>query len=115
VIAAVSQLPARRIRDVAEGLRHSSPDIRRATIEALSRMKHPEASRSLELALEDDAANVRATAVAELRRRGSRHAAKKLLALARNDPDRTVRHAAMLAVAQQPAGRSGPDQSSEAR
>jgi HEAT repeat protein len=84
--------------------------VRRATIEALSRMKHPDASRSLELALEDAVPVVRATAVAELRRLGSRHAAKKLLTLARTDPDRAVRHAAVLAVAQQPADRSSADQ-----
>src|SRR6185436_6515079 len=68
VISALAGLPPRRIAAVAEGLRHPSPEVRRATIEALSRMKHPDASRSLELALEDAAPLVRATAVAELRR-----------------------------------------------
>jgi HEAT repeat protein len=74
--------------------------VRRATIEALGRMKHPEASRSVEIALGDDVPAVRATAVIELRRLGNRSAAKKLLTLARTDPDRAVRDAAVLAVAQ---------------
>jgi HEAT repeat protein len=64
-------------------------------------MQQPEASRVVESALEDDVPAVRTTAVAELRRLGSRSAAKKLLALARTDPDVGVRHAAVLAVTQQ--------------
>ena len=63
-------------------------------------MKHPRASQSLETALDDSVPAVRATAVAELRRLGSRHAAKKLLALARTDPDLEVRQAAVMAVTQ---------------
>jgi HEAT repeat protein len=101
-IASLARLPAGRIGDVAGGLEHPSPDVRRATIEALSRMKRPEASRSVERALEDAVPAVRATAVAELRRLGSRSAAKTLLRLARTDPDSEVRHAAVMAVTQQP-------------
>jgi HEAT repeat protein len=100
LVAAVAGLPHRRIDDVAAGLRHPSPDVRRATIEALSRMKHPKASQSLETALDDAVPAVRATAVAELRRLGNRHAARKLLTLARTDPDRDVRQAAVMAVTQ---------------
>jgi HEAT repeat protein len=72
-------------------------------------MRHPEASRSVESALEDAVPAVRATAVAELRRLGSRNAARKLLTLARTDPDIEVRHAAMMAVTQQPADLSTAD------
>jgi HEAT repeat protein len=106
-VAALSALPARRIGDVAKGLRHPSPDVRRATTQALSRMKNPEASYLVERALEDEAAEVRATAAAELRRLGSRSAARKLLALARTDPDVEVRHAAVMAVTQ-PSGNARP-------
>jgi HEAT repeat protein len=102
LIASLAALPSRRIADVASGLGHPSPDVRRATIEALSRMKQPDASRSVERALEDAVAAVRATAVAELRRLGNRTAAKTLLRLARTDPDVEVRHAAVMAVTQQP-------------
>ena len=111
VITSLAGLPSRRIGDVAGGLAHPSPDVRRATIEALSRMKQPEASRSVERALEDAVPAVRATAVAELRRLGSRGAAKALLRLARTDPDHEVRHAAVMAVTQQPPDLSTADQS----
>ena len=98
LIAMVSGLPARKIDDIAMGLRHASPDIRRTTIAALSRMKHPEATRWIERALDDPVPAVRAAAVAELRRLGSRKSTKKLLTLARTDPDAGVRRAAVIAV-----------------
>jgi HEAT repeat protein len=99
-IAALCVLPTRRIGDIAKGLQQLSPDVRRATIAVLGRMKHTEATRWIESALEDPVAAVRAAAVAELRRLGTRHAAKKLLTLARTDPDRDVRQAAVTAVTQ---------------
>ena len=108
VIASLAALPSRRIGDVASGLGHASPDVRRATIEALGRMRQPDASRWVERALEDAVPAVRAAAVAELRRLGSRTAAKTLLRLARTDPDSEVRHAAVMAVTQQP-----PDQAAD--
>ena len=40
-IAALSSLPPRRIADIAAGLRHASPAVRCAIVEALSRMKQP--------------------------------------------------------------------------
>jgi HEAT repeat protein len=98
VVAGLAALPRRRTNDIAKGLEHPSLDVRRAIIEALGRMKNPEASTWLEHALEDQASAVRATAVVELRRLGSRRAARKLLTLARTDPDPDVRHAAVLAV-----------------
>jgi HEAT repeat protein len=101
VIAALAGLPARRIGDVAQGLLHVSPVVRRASIEALSRMKHPEASLAIESALDDVVPAVRATAAAELRRLGSRRASRKLLLLAQTDPDTDVRHAAVAAISTQ--------------
>jgi HEAT repeat protein len=106
-LAALSALPVRQLGEVAKGLRHPSPDVRRAVIQALSRMKNPEASYLVERALEDETAAVRATAAAELRRLGSRSASRKLLALARTDPDVEVRHAAVMAVTQ-PSGHAMP-------
>jgi len=102
-IMALAALPKRRISDIARGLGHPSPDVRRATIETLSRMRNLEASRLIEGALDDSSPVVRSAAVAELRRLGSRNAAKKLMALARTDPDAEVRHAAVMAVSQRPA------------
>jgi len=96
-IAALARLPVSCAPDIASGLTHVSPPVRRATVEALSRMRHTDATRWIETALDDHAATVRVTAVAELRRLGSRHAARKLLMLARTDPDVEVRQAATMA------------------
>lgn len=98
-IHALSSLPPRRVADVAAGLRHASTDVRCASVEALGRMKRPDASRALESALDDRASLVRLTAVAELKHLGTHSSQRKLMALARTDPDAEVRHAAMRAVA----------------
>lgn len=105
-VDALSSLPARRIPEISEGLRNPAVAVRCATVEALSRMKHPDASRAVETALRDGAAQVRLTAVAELKNLGGRSSQKLLMALARTDPDPEVRHAAMLAVARA----DGPDE-----
>jgi len=96
-VAALGRLPAFRADDVAAGLAHQSLVVRRACVDALSRMRHPTATRWIETALNDQHAAVRAAAVAELRRLGSRHAARKLVMLARTDPDSAVRSAATMA------------------
>ena len=98
VIAALSSLPPRRTGDIAAGLRHASPAVRCAIAEALGRMKQPDASRALEGALDDAASPVRLTAVAELKHLGTRTSQRKLMQVARTDPDAEVRRAAMLAV-----------------
>jgi HEAT repeat protein len=98
-IAALSAMPSRRTVDIAAGLRHPSPAVRCATVEALSRMKRPDASRALESALDDRTSAVRLAAVSELKHLGSRSAQKKLMAMARTDADAEVRRAAMLAIA----------------
>ena len=98
-IAAITNLPPRRIPDIAAGLRHPAPDVRCGTIEALSRMKYPDGSRMIESALDDGAARVRLCAVAALKQLGARGAQRKLMTMARADADPDVRHAAMLAVA----------------
>jgi HEAT repeat protein len=104
-INVLSGLPARRVDDIAAGLRHASTDVRCASVEALGRMKSPDASRALESALDDRASLVRLTAVAELKHLGTQTSQRKLMALARTDPDGEVRHAAMRAVAHA----DGPD------
>jgi len=96
-VSALARLPVSRAADLAAGLTHASAAVRRATVEALSRMRHTEATRRIEAALDDPSASVRASAVAELRRLGSRHAARKLVLLAQSDPDAGVRHAATMA------------------
>lgn len=98
VVSALAGLAPRHVPDVAAGLRHPSVDVRRGTVAALGRMKHPDASRALEAALDDAESSVRAAAITELRRLGSRGAVRRLLGMARTDPDAEVRHAAILAV-----------------
>jgi len=98
-IAALGNLPFRRTADIAAGLRHASPDVRAATVEALGRMKHPDASQVVASALSDPSTTVRLTAVAELKHLGSRTSHRQLMALARTDPDIEVRHAAISAIA----------------
>lgn len=104
-IAALSSLPPRRILDITAGLRHPSSEVRCASIEALSRMKQADASRAVESALDDAAAPVRLTAVVELKHLGTRTSQRKLMALARTDPDAEVRHAAMMAIARTDSAR----------
>jgi HEAT repeat protein len=98
-IAVLGGLPPRCIADIAAGLRHPSIDVRCATVEALGRMKRADASRALESALDDGVSRVRLTAVAELKHLGTHTSQRKLMALARTDPDGEVRHAALRAVA----------------
>jgi len=98
-VSVLGGLPARRIADVVAGLHHPSTDVRCASVEALGRMKRPDASRALESALDDGASSVRLTAIAELKHLGTRTSERKLMVLARTDPDSEVRHAAMRAVA----------------
>ena len=52
-VAALARLPVRRVSDVASGLAHASPSVRRATVDALSRMRHTDATRWIETALDD--------------------------------------------------------------
>ena len=98
-IAAIGALPLRRLPVIANGLLHSDHDVRSAIVAALGRMRQPAASQILESALSDGSPAVRLTAVMELRQLGGRASQRKLLALARTDPDHGVRRAAMLAVA----------------
>lgn len=98
-IAALSSLPVRRLPDIAGGLQHPAIGVRCASVEALGRMKHPDASTLIESALDDAAPAVRLTAVEELRHLGTRTSQRKLMTLARTDPDEKVRRVAMMAIA----------------
>lgn len=97
-IQALSAMPARRIADVADGLNDSSPDVRCASVDALGRMQQADASRALEAALDDSHPAVRLAAIRALKSLGTREPQKKLMTLARTDPDTDVRRAAMFAA-----------------
>ena len=97
-IAALSRLPETRIGAVAAGLAHALPHVRRATIAALGRLQHPDASAAIRSALDDDDAEVREAAVVALDRLGARGVGRKLALMAREDPSRAVRRAAASAA-----------------
>jgi HEAT repeat protein len=107
-VRALSELPARRIGDVAHGLHHGSPEVRCASVEALGRMQLPGASRALESALDDAHPGVRLAAIRALKNLGTRDPLRKLMALARTDPEAEVRRAAMFAASRSHDGDSDP-------
>jgi HEAT repeat protein len=94
----LAELGEAQVEDVARGLEHMHPSVRRATVDALARMKNPLASAKLSIALEDEEASVRLKAVTALRRLGSRSADRRLASLAHTDPDPDVRRAAEAAL-----------------
>jgi HEAT repeat protein len=98
VIPALAALPASRIDDIALGLRDPRPGVRIAVLQALARMRRSEASRWVQVALEDEVADVRLAALTELRRLGTRGVDRRLVTLARSDPDAVVRRAALGAL-----------------
>ncbi len=69
-IAALAGLGAAHVEEVARGLTHVHPAVRRATVSALARMKNPLASAKLRAALEDEDPSVRLAAATELRHLG---------------------------------------------
>ncbi|KYC43184.1 hypothetical protein WA1_13890 [Scytonema hofmannii PCC 7110] len=95
-IIALASLPQEQIEAIGLGLKHLYPEVRQATVEVLTRMKHPNASELLIKGLEDVNASVRLVAVTALKHLGNRWAEKKIAALARTDPDPMVRRAAEI-------------------
>ncbi|WP_254564733.1 HEAT repeat domain-containing protein [Oscillatoria sp. HE19RPO] len=82
------------IEAVGRGLRHVHPAVRTAVVEILTRLKHPEASELLILALDDSDPDVRLAAVTALGHLGNHACEDKLVILARTDSDPSVRRAA---------------------
>jgi HEAT repeat protein len=93
-IVQVSRLGLSHLDSVKAGLRSPQLETRRAVVEALGRMKTPEASEALSIALDDDRPEVRLAALLALRRLGSHVSERKLWSMAQNDPDAGVREAA---------------------
>ncbi len=101
-VAALARMPGARSERVARGLTHASPEVRRATVEALTRMKHPDASLRVRAALDAPDPTVREAAVTALERVGTSGLTRKLAAMAAGDADQAVRRAAEAALARQP-------------
>lgn len=93
-IGALARLNPAHIDRLASALNHPDAEVRRAVVEAVSRMKHPRASELLGRALEDEAPAVRLAAVFALKRMGSRTAERRMSHMVRSDPDPAVRKAA---------------------
>jgi HEAT repeat protein len=97
-VTVLARLPVPRVSAVAEGLAHIHPEVRRATIDVLARMRHPDASAALRTALDDLEADVREAAVTALDRLGARGTGRRFAQMAREDPSRAVRRAAAAAL-----------------
>jgi len=97
-IVQISRLGPAHLERVAAGLSSPQLETRRSVVEALGRMKHPEASAVLSRGLDDDRPEVRLAAVLAIRRLGSLSSEKKLLHIAQNDPDPGVREAAIETI-----------------
>jgi HEAT repeat protein len=97
-LAALARVPAGRADRVAKGLGHPIGRVRRMTIEALTRLKDPDAAARLRGALEDPDAGVREAAVMALKRIGARGLVAKLSKMIESDPDPAVRRAATAAT-----------------
>jgi HEAT repeat protein len=97
-VTSLAVLPELRIPAVVDGLDHARSEVRRVTIAVLERMKHPDASAAIQRALDDDDATVRESAITALERLGTRGVARKLGAMAQDDPSRAVRRAASAAL-----------------
>jgi len=98
IVSALAKLDVTRVAWLARGLNHADAEVRRAVVEALARMRQPQASEYLLAALEDPAAAVRLAAVAAFKELGNLQAKRKLANLARTDSDSLVRRAAGQAV-----------------
>lgn len=102
VLDVLAHLPPTRVDRVVRGLAHPAAKVRRATIEALTRMKRPEASACVRASLDHEDASVREAAVIALDRIGARGVFRKLSAMAATDTDAAVRRAAAAALFRQP-------------
>jgi HEAT repeat protein len=94
----LSRLPAEAIADMRGGLSHAVPAVRLGTIEALARLRHPDATAVIEGALELADPELRASAAQALGRLGSPATTARLASLAAHDPSKAVRRAAASAL-----------------
>jgi len=97
-IVHISGLGRSHLERIKDGLSSPQLETRRAVVEALGRMKHPEASEALSIALDDDRPEVRLAALIALRRLGSSISERKLWNMAHSDPDPGVREAAQQSL-----------------
>jgi HEAT repeat protein len=98
VLTALARLPTATIPLLQRGLDHGVPAVRLATVEALARARHPQATAVIETALDHRDAEIREAAVLALARIGAADVAPRLSRLAGSDPSKVVRRAAGAAL-----------------
>lgn len=97
-VSVLTRLPMGKVTLVAGGLMHPHPDVRRAVIDVLARMRHSEASAAIRTALDDSDAAVREAAIVALDQLGARGIGRRFAQMARDDASRSVRRAAAAAL-----------------
>jgi HEAT repeat protein len=97
-IAALARFPDHALECLRQSMESAGEPLRLTLIEALSRMKRPEATDMIIQALEDPGPAVRLAAIQALTRIGSRRSEARILSLSRTDPDMPVRRAAQQAL-----------------
>jgi HEAT repeat protein len=94
VLRLLASLPADLIGALEQELHSSRAELRAVIVEAMARMRHPDATGTLAQALVDEHALVRGAAVAAFGRLGSPLAAAAITAMADADADPAVRRRA---------------------
>ena len=97
-VGALAGLRGADVDVLGEQLSHPQWQVKNAVIDALTRMKHPNASRYLIRSLDNPEPRVRLAAVRALGKLGNREARDKILSMARNDSDFAVKRAAKKAL-----------------
>jgi len=97
-VAALSGLRGPAIDALGAHLSHPQMQVKRAVIDALTRMKHPRASAYLLGALADSEPRIRVSAIRALAKLGNRASRDAIFDLARNDPDLSVKREARKAL-----------------
>jgi HEAT repeat protein len=103
-VAALGAVRPEGVTHVAAGLDHASGAVRTATVDALMRMKAPDASVKIRAALGHEDPRVREAAVVALDRVGTPGLSAVFARMSRDDPSGDVRRAAAAAAARQGGG-----------
>jgi HEAT repeat protein len=96
IVATLGSLPPSAVASLAQVFASGDVQARLTAVEALARMRKPEASEALAQALGDPHPAVRGAAVAAFGRLGTRGVARTVVALQTGDPDPGVRRRAIL-------------------
>jgi len=97
-VGAISRLGSKHLERIKAGFSSPHLETRRAVVDALGRMRHPEASEALRTALDDERPEVRLAALMALKRLGSLHSERKVWNMVHTDPDPGIRIAAEQAL-----------------